>query len=193
MREEAGSELIVRAKWDRAAFGDIYDFYLNRVYAFCLGHSSGREEAEDLTAQTFERALVALPRYDDRGIPFSVWLLRIAANAAVDRARRGARVGSQARPAATDEGRAFEEEAVPARDPGPDEWAERWERARAMRVRLAALPDDQRRALHLRYVEDRPLLDIAAAMGRSEGAVKQLLQRGLKALRSRIQEEDVYV
>ncbi len=189
MREEAGAGLIARAKHDRAAFGELYDLYLNRVYAFALGHTSSREEAEDVTAQTFERAMGALPRYEDRGAPLSSWLFRIAANAAADRARQGSRVTTLGRTAPTDEEQGPQEDAVRSDEPTPEQWAERWEQAYAMRTRLAALPEDQRRAVRLRYYEDRALLDVAAEMGRSEGAIKQLLQRALKTLRSQMQRE----
>ncbi|MDQ2829716.1 MAG: RNA polymerase sigma factor [Chloroflexota bacterium] len=192
MREEAGAELIAHAKGDRAAFGEIYDLYLNRVYAFCLGHTASREEAEDVTAQTFERALTALPRYEDRGAPLSSWLLRIAANAAVDRARSAKRVTTLSGPAVDDNDQAPEEDAVRSEEPGPAELAEQWEQAQSMRERLAALPTDQQRAVRLRYYEDRALLDIAAEMGRSEGAVKQLLQRALKGLRTQMQQEAAF-
>ncbi len=192
MREEAGGELIARAKGDRAAFGEIYDLYLNRVYAFCLGHTASHEEAEDVTAQTFERALTALPRYEDRGAPLSSWLLRIAANAAVDRARSSKRVTTLSGPSVDDNDQAPQEDTVRSEEPGPAELAEQWEWARSMRARLAALPADQQRAVRLRYYEDRALLDVAAEMGRSEGAVKQLLQRALRGLRTQLQQEAAF-
>jgi len=192
MREEADAGLIARATCDRAAFGELYDLYLNRVYAFCLGHTASREEAEDVTAQTFERALVALPRYKDRGAPLSSWLLRIAANAAVDRARAAKRVTTLSGAPLDEDDQAPQEDAVRSEEPGPAELVEHWEQAQSMRERLAALPADQQRAVRLRYYEDRALLDVAAEMGRSEGAVKQLLQRALKGLRAQLQQEAAF-
>jgi hypothetical protein len=82
MRSEAEPALIAQARHDRAAFAALYDLYVTRVYAFCAVHSTSREDAEDLTAQTFERALHAISHYEERGQPFSAWLLRIAAHAA---------------------------------------------------------------------------------------------------------------
>ncbi len=188
MREEAGADLIERAKHDRTAFGEIYDLYLRRIYAFCLGHTASREEAEDVTAQTFESALRALPRYEDRGAPLSAWLLRIAANASADRARRSGKFEPLSRRPSADEDQP-KEETERSNEPGPDLWVERWEQASVLRDYLAALPSDQQRAVQLRYYEDHALLDIAARMGRSEGAVKQLLQRALKALRAQVRPE----
>ena len=60
MAEEAPAELIDQAKRDPSAFGFLYDLYVNRIYGFALSHSKTREEAEDLTALTFERALAAI-------------------------------------------------------------------------------------------------------------------------------------
>lgn len=71
MAIEADAELIERARYDRAAFGDLYRLYVNRIYLFCLTHTGHHEQAEDLTSQTFERALRTIHRYDDRGTPFS--------------------------------------------------------------------------------------------------------------------------
>jgi len=92
MGTEASAELIARARHDRAAFGDLYVFYVRRVYAYCLVPTGYREQAEDLTSATFERALRTLNRYEDRGACFSTWLLQIAANTLVEQIRREKRV-----------------------------------------------------------------------------------------------------
>lgn len=185
-RTEADASLIARARHDRTAFAALYDLYVQRVYAFCLTYSLTHEEAEDLTAQTFERALVALPRYESQGAPLSAWLLRIAANAAIDRGRRGARLTILS----SDYEAAEQAQRAQVEHSGPEQMVERWEAAVWLRAHLAALPDDQRRAVRLRYFDDRPLREIAADMGRSEGAVKQLLHRAVTALRARMSEED---
>ena len=64
------------------------------------------------------------------------------------------------------------------------------ERALWLRAHLEALPVDQREVVRLRFYEDQSFRDVAARMGRSEGAVKQLLRRALKALHLRIQQEE---
>jgi len=186
-RLEAEPDLIARARHDRAAFAALYDLYVARVYAFCAVHSASREEAEDLTAQTFERALGAIGRYEERGAPFSAWLLRIAANAAANRARRPAAIPLHAeRSDGTTRARA-DETAV---DEAAEEWVGEWLCADWIEEHLAALPADGQRVVQLRFYDDLSFDAVAAAMGRSEGAVKQLLRRTLTALRARIQEED---
>jgi RNA polymerase sigma-70 factor, ECF subfamily len=184
MRSEAEPALIAQARHDRAAFAALYDLYVARVYAFCAVHSTSREDAEDLTAQTFERALHAISHYEERGQPFSAWLLRIAANAAANHARRPTTV-----PLRSDgpPHRGDDDAAATARQ--AESWVEEWERADWIEDHLAALPPDQQRVVQLRFYEDRSFLDVAAQMGRSEGAVKQLLRRTLTALRARIHEE----
>ncbi len=180
-RAEAPPALVAQARTDRAAFGQLYDFYVRRVYAFCALGGRSREEAEDLTAQTFERALRAIGRYEERGVPFSAWLLRIAAHVVADRARR-AELLDAAAPLDDDDGTTA--------DAGPD-WAEEWALATWLWGHLAALPEDQRRVVRLRYYEDRSFGDVAARMDRSENAVKQLLRRALAALRAGVHEEAV--
>jgi RNA polymerase sigma-70 factor (ECF subfamily) len=174
VRDEASPKLIARARHDRTAFGELYDLYLPRVYAFCRKYSDGREGAEDLTALTFERALAAIGRYEDREVPFSRWLLRIAGNAVIDEARRTGRAAKVG----------VEIELLTE-----DNQLEQWEQAYWLRTHVDSLPEDQRRVVKLRFYEDQRFQDVATLMGRSEGAVKQLLRRALRSLRLRIQEE----
>ncbi len=189
VRREADPALIARARHDRVAFAALYDLYVARIYAFCAVHSASREEAEDLTAHTFERALSAIARYEERGQPFSAWLLRIAANAAANRARRPAAVPLQAE--RVDGASASSEDEAAARDSAAESWAEEWERADWIEQHLAALPDDGQCVVRLRFYDDLSFDTVAARMGRSEGAVKQLLRRTLTMLRARLHEEAV--
>ncbi len=180
-RPEAPAELIERAKHDRAAFGELYDLYLRRVYAFCLARSKDQQEAEDLTAQTFERALVAIERYEHRGAPLSSWLFRIAANLVTDQARRrGGLVlmGDNSLP-----------EPVDTADLNPEEQVVRWERAAWLRSHLSALPPDQQRALRLRFWEGNSVAEVAARLNRNENATKQLLHRAMQNVRRSIGRE----
>jgi RNA polymerase sigma-70 factor (ECF subfamily) len=180
MYPEAGRDLVERARHDRAAFGEIYDLYVRRVYAFCLSRCKDRFVAEDLTSQTFERALATIERYEQRGAPLSSWLLRIAANLIADRGRQQNRlvfVGDAALPE-VDPGRPAE--------PRPEEWIEQWERAGRLRDHIATLPPDQQRVLKLRYWDGHAISEVAEQMGRNENATKQLLHRAMTNLRGRV-------
>lgn len=174
MDVEAPPELIARARNDRAAFGDLYDLYLPRVYGFCRKYSATREEAEDLTAETFERALAAITRYEDRDVPLSKWLLRIAHNLILNRSRRAGRETGLVDPTA-----------LPADGRHLDDWHE----AHWLLTLVRSLPGDHREVVRLRFYEDLPFREVAARMGRSEGAVKQLLLRALQRLHVQIRAE----
>src|SRR3990172_3572340 len=79
------NELIARAaKGDREAFGALYERYVFRVYRHVHYLTNDFHAAEDLTAQTFLKAMEAIPRYEMRGAPFLAWLLRIAYNLTVN-------------------------------------------------------------------------------------------------------------
>ena len=122
--------------------------------------------AEDVTSEVFEHALAHLGRFEWRGVPFVAWLLRIASNSLTDRWRQAAR---------------------DAHDPPGDVADLREVEALERRVTLFQLvdrlPDLQRQVIQLRFVEERSIREIAAALGRSDGAVKQLQLRALENLR----------
>ena len=158
--------LIAAAQDDPARFGDLYDRYVHRVYGFVSRRVGNRAEAEDITSAVFEQALASLPRFEWRGVPFAAWLIRIAANALADHWRRAAREAGDPAPEVPD----VAEMAAIER--------------RAMLFQLVErLPDLQRRVIELRFGEEKSIRDIAAALGRSEGAVKQLQLRALENLR----------
>lgn len=180
MYPEATAGQIERARTDRMAFGEIYDLYVRRVYAFCLTHTGDQHEAEDLTAQTFERALNAIGRYQNTGAPLSAWLFRIAANLAIDRGRRSGRtvhLGDAPVP---------EDNMDRSSESKPEEWVERWERATWLRTHIDALGPDQRKAVELRYWEGLSVAEVADRMNRNENSTKQLLHRAMTSLRARI-------
>src|SRR5262252_3785355 len=80
--------LIEAAQQDPQRFGDLYEANFERVYAFIARRVHDRAQAEDLTSEVFHHALENLSRFEWRGVPFAVWLFRIAANAIADAWRR---------------------------------------------------------------------------------------------------------
>src|SRR5207253_6846163 len=95
-REALGSPeserlLVQAAQIDPSRFAELYDKHFERVYAFVARRVRNRDLAEDLTSDVFHKTLAALPRFDWRGIPFAVWLLRIAANVVTDQWKQAAR------------------------------------------------------------------------------------------------------
>src|SRR2546430_4660612 len=77
--------LVEAAQNDPARFDALYELHFDRVYGFVAGRVHDRVTAEDVTSEVFYKALANLKTYEWRGVPFAAWLLRIAANAVIDR------------------------------------------------------------------------------------------------------------
>lgn len=158
--------LIEAAQADPARFLEIYERHLDRIYAFVSRRTGNRAAAEDITSQVFERALASIGRFEWRGLPVSVWLFRIATNALADHWRERSR--------STDE--------PPPDLPDPRE-RDDIDRRIALYREVERLPDAQRQVIQMRFVEEKSIREVAAALNRSEGAVKQLQLRALESLR----------
>jgi RNA polymerase sigma-70 factor (ECF subfamily) len=168
------SELVRLAKTDAVAFGELYLRYVDKIYSYVYYRTSNHHEAEDLTARVFHRALKHIPDYEDRGLPFSAWLYRIAHNLVVnwhrDRNRR----------------RIIPLEGLvlsTLRRDGPDRITERLDSAERLLSIIRSMPEDRQLLLILKYVDRLPNAEIGEIMGRSEGAIKSLYHRTLVALR----------
>jgi RNA polymerase sigma-70 factor (ECF subfamily) len=167
----AERRLIEASQRDPSRFAGLYERHFDRVYAFALTRTGDRAAAEDVTAETFRRALQNLPRYQWMGVPFAAWLFRIAANAATDFQR------SAARQTPLDD---LPEEASPSWEARFVEVEERMELIELVR----RLDKDQQRVIALRFAQHKSTGEIAQTMGRSEGAVKSLQFRALQNLRA---------
>lgn len=176
---------------DRDAFAHLHRRYYARIYRLALFRCRNVPDAEDIASETFLRAIAHLPAYRFQGETVYPWLARIATNLAHDLARR---VGPAA-PLSLDAGAAEDVRALieSLRDdaPGPHALAERREVQEVLKAAVAALPSDQADAILLRFGGDLPLAEIAVALGRSEGAIKSLIHRGLVNLRKGLREEQV--
>src|SRR5262245_54585642 len=154
--------LIEAAKADPRRFGELYERHFDRVYAFVARRARDRSEAEDVTAEVFHHALAHLGRFEWRGVPLAAWLAQIRRNAVADRWQRAAR-----------------ERGEPQPDPTADGGTADVDRRAMLADLVARLPEDQRRVVLERFVEDKSIRDIARELGRTEGAVKQLQYRAL--------------
>jgi RNA polymerase sigma-70 factor (ECF subfamily) len=167
--------LVEAAQKDPRLFAELYESNFERVYAYIARRVGNRAEAQDLTSHVFQQALANIGRFEWRGTPFAAWLYRIAANAIVNHSARAARERSLPQPG----------------DPAPEQpdldAAER--RAHLFRL-VSELPEDQRRVVQMRFAEEKSIREIAQALGRSEGAVKQLQFRALQALRAQMGKDD---
>ena len=158
--------LIEAAQADPARFVDLYERHFHRVYAYVIRRTGSRADAEDITSEVFERALVNLPKFEWRGVPLVAWLFRIAANALADRRQRIERDSNDPPPDVPDESESVAIE----------------RRAMLFQV-VERLPDLQRQVIEMRFVDGKSIREIATALERSEGAVKQLQLRAIENLR----------
>jgi RNA polymerase sigma-70 factor (ECF subfamily) len=166
---DAEQALVEAAKSDPARFGDLYEAYFHRIYAFVFLRVRERAAAEDVTAEVFRNALAALAGFEWRGFSFGTWLYRIAANEIADHFTKRAR----------------EEGAAVAVEPSQDESRRIEERATLYHL-VDDLPPDQRRVVVMRFGEEKSIREVARDLGRTEGAVKQLQWRALQTLRARM-------
>jgi len=163
--------LVEAAQSDPRRFAPLYEAYFDRVYAYVVRRVRDRADAEDLTSEVFRRALGGLSRFEWRGAPFGAWLMRIASNAVADRWQRARR-----------------QEDLQRLEPAEEGFAEDLERRVLLFSLVRALPEDQRRVIQLRFVDQKTIREIADEIGRSEGAVKQLQHRAIEGLRARMGE-----
>jgi len=158
-----------------ADFTVVYHAHVRQVYRYLLAWTGSVQDAEDLTAQTFEAALRDWHRYRGEG-PVIAWLMGIARHRLIDFYRRQRPISE------IDEG-----EAAPA--PPLDDVIGQRLRLDQVRGALAALPGDQAEVIRLRLLGDLSTAETAAVMGRSPDAVKMLLHRALRSLRAQLVEE----
>lgn len=180
--DEAPDEaaLVADAQRDPRNFGPLYELYVDRIYRYAYRRVGTHHDAEDVTAQTFQQALQALPKYEWRGLPFGAWLFRIAGNIIN---RRG-RTGGREIPVEDVTVFSYQEEM----DDDPVDQITRDEVADELVDLVQTLPPDQQRVLILKFSHGLKNREIGDIMGRSEGAVKQLVHRALVNLRSKLNQ-----
>ena len=167
------ARLIDRARHDPTAFGELYERYVERIYAYIYHRVGNTQESEDLTARTFYRALDRLETYEDRGLPFSAWLFRIAHNLVANWHRDQSR-------------RRFLPLDKLWRDSGDrslESLIEQEERHAELWAAIERLPADRRDLLIHKFGSRLSNLEIGDLMDKSETAVKSLYFRTLAALR----------
>jgi RNA polymerase sigma-70 factor (ECF subfamily) len=171
--DEALERLVAEARGgDPKAFGRLFDEFHEPVYRFIASRVNRPSDAEDLTQLVFVKALEALPRYEQRGIPFGGWLFRLARNTIIDHART--RHDHAELDAAADRA---------ADEAGPDEVTLLRQDLDAVARALNELTDDQREAIELRFFAGLSAREAAEAMGKQEGTVRGLQFRAIAALR----------
>ncbi len=175
--DDEDRNLALRAgKGDAAAFGALYDRYVEAVYRYVFYRVRNDADAEDLVSDVFMRALRAIPRYEPR-VAFLAWLYRIARNAVIDRARRShVQISFEDALAHPNVDQVVE----------PDAAILALSDKEAVRGALAKLTPLQQEVIVLRFVEGYTTQEIATLVGKREGTVRGIQFRALEALRTLI-------
>jgi RNA polymerase sigma-70 factor, ECF subfamily len=161
---------IARAKeGDRDALRLLYIRYSGNVYGYVRSIVKDDREAEDLTQQVFMKLMTVIVKYEDHGVPFSGWLLRLSRNVALDHLRRRRPIPAQD----------ILETDIRSHDDNHDAR----DRARDLHSALATLPEEQRNVMVMRHVLGLTPPEIAEQLGRSESSIHGLHHRGRRALR----------
>jgi RNA polymerase sigma-70 factor, ECF subfamily len=170
---------------DHEAFGKLYEDYVERIFNYVYYRTGNQHDAEDLTARVFFRAMRRIPQYQERGLPVSAWLYRIAHNLVAnwhrDRGRRPE--------ISLDEGYT----AIPHSEHPEITLLQLEEQDHLLKI-IRDLPPERQQLIILKFVEHLSNSEIGQIMGRTEGAVKSLYHRTLLSLRvemDTLSEDDI--
>ncbi|MBV9049608.1 MAG: RNA polymerase sigma factor [Solirubrobacterales bacterium] len=156
---------VARAKeGDQEALRFLYISYSNNIYGYVRSIVQDDHEAEDVTQHIFAKLMTSLHKYDDRGIPFFAWLLRLARNVAIDHLRANRLTPTES-----------------VLDPDVSASGD-MDSSQIVKDALATLPNEQRTVVILRHVVGLSPGEIADRMGRTESSIHGLHHRGREAL-----------
>lgn len=176
-------QLIARAsRGDREAFGCLYEKHSVRVFRHAYFLTGNVTLAEDLTAQTFLKALEAMPRFENRGIPYIAWLLRITVNLAINH-KKALKNGHHSQLPETIEDHdtlGSPEASCTLKSEGEHVW-----------LKVRTLPMEQRQVIVMRFLDDLPYATVAEVLGKSVGAVRVIQFRALANLRNILRDEEL--
>lgn len=161
-------------KGDTDAFGMLYDHYHGAVYRFLFYRTRSVALAEDLTSETFFRALRSMTGFRWQGKDFGAWLMTIARNLATDHFKAG-----RTRLELTTEDMGLHDDAT---DDSPEEIVLAGLTNEILLEALGKLPDEQRDCIIMRFLQGLSIAETAGILGRSDGAIKQLQLRGIRNL-----------
>ena len=165
---------------DAEAFGQLYDHYVAGVFRFVYYRVGSQQLAEDLTSETFVRGLRAIQRFTWQGKDFGAWLTTIARNLIADHyksSRSRLEIVSETIPEGKTHAASPEQEVLSLIS------------NEMLFEAVSALPPEQRDCILMRFIQGLSIAQTAAALGRSEGAVKQLQLRAVRSLAKSVPED----
>ncbi len=175
-RAEEQRLLAAAQRGDAEAFAALYRANVQAVFRYITYRVNDHQLAEDLTGDVFTNALKGIAAYQDRGKPFVAWLYRIARARVIDHYRRQDR-----RPAESD----IEAEPLSV-ETDLDRSMLRQQAAKALRLAIADLTDEQQQVIILRFIEGYRTEAVAKLMGKQPNAIKALQFRALRSLGNRL-------
>ena len=176
---------IRQAQKDPRAFAELYDHYYGRIFGYVLRRTANLEAAQDITSETFFKALRKLWQFRWRSISFSSWLYRIASNEISQYYRRP----EYRKSASLEELQEQGFEPVSPHDL-EGELIEAQEELRQhqdfleIQEKIVRLPAKYQEVIALRFFEQKQIKEIAEILGKKEGTVKSLLHRAIEKLRA---------
>ncbi len=175
--DEQVTSLVLRGqRGEQAAIEQLYELYADRIYRYLLARLGDPDLAADLTTEVFVRMIGRLPKFrlnsQRPAASFSAWLYRIAANLAFDQLRT-----RRIKQTALDP-----DLPMPDHAPAPETVAEQRETLGRLAQAIQALSEDQRLVIIGKFVEEMSNAQVAAWLGKTEGAVKSLQHRALSTL-----------
>lgn len=180
--------LVAQARQDPRAFGKLFDRYYEPIFGYILHRTANAALAQELTSDTFYKALDKLWTFRWRGLPFSSWLYRIASNEVNAHYRRYRNYHTSLlddyRDRLADELTETDRELLAA-----EALLEEDVFFRELHRQIAALKPKYQEVITLRFFEDKKIGEIAEILGKSAGTVKSLLHRALAQLRDRLADK----
>lgn len=167
------------ADGDNESFGMLYERYVRRIYNYIFYRTGNVNEAEDLTARVFQRSFRHIERYDDRGVPFSAWLYRIAHNLVANWYRDRSRKKEVVLEENVQSNFHFD---------FPERALEKNQENEKLILALRKLPPERQQLIILKFVEGLSNAEIGVIMRRSEGAIKSLYHRTLDSVRKEVEK-----
>ena len=178
------ADLVILAKDSKEAFGVLYERYVEKIYKYIYYRTGNHQDAEDLAAGVFFRAMGHIADYTDRGVPFQAWLYRIAHNLVANWHRDRGRRKIIPLEEFVNSGLSFD---------APDSATEDKEERAQLMGAIERLPDERQQLLYLKFVSGLSNAEVGEILDRTEGAIKSLYHRTLIALRDDIQMQQTNV
>jgi len=173
--QQEEESLVRRAQHrDQEAFAQLYEEHFDKIYRYVTLKIGNATEAEDMTQQVFLNALQSISSFKWRGIPFSAWLFRIAHNQVVDYFRSKKRTAVPL------------DESLASNNNNPQSIVDQKLDIEQLLLATKGLTDAQREVISLRFAGELSIVQVAKAMGKSQGAVKALQHSAIVALRKRL-------